>query len=39
MADIAMVFRFSLADMDAMTATELSQWRERARKRARQQQA
>lgn len=39
MADIAMIFRFGLGGMAAMTLTELSQWRERARQRAKQQQA
>lgn len=34
MADLAMVFHWAPQDMDAMTLTELAEWRERARQRS-----
>lgn len=33
MADLAMVFGWTPADMSALTLTELMEWRERARER------
>ncbi|RZJ02826.1 MAG: GpE family phage tail protein [Rubrivivax sp.] len=33
MADLALVFHWTPADMDGFTLTELMQWRERARLR------
>ena len=33
MADLAMVFHWRPGDMDAMDLQELTEWRERARKR------
>lgn len=34
MADLAIVFHWGPADMDALSLTELMEWRERARKRS-----
>ncbi|MBO2927248.1 GpE protein [Pseudomonas sp. SLBN-26] len=34
MADIAVVFHWAPADMDGLTLTELTEWRERARLRS-----
>ena len=39
MADLAMVFHWSPADMADMTLTELAEWRERARRRMPQSDA
>ncbi len=37
MADLAIVFHWSLRDMDSMSLGELMEWRERARQRHEQQ--
>lgn len=33
MADVALVFHWGPAEMESLTLTELTEWRERARKR------